>query len=266
MSIHLAGAGRIEMRGEGIMAEKDRLRLDKVLSHLGLGTRKEIKKIVKSGRVSVNGEFISQSDMHVWPYKDNIEVDGKKILYREFIYLMMNKPPGVISATEDVKEKVITDLLTPEYQAFEPFPVGRLDKDTEGLLLLTNDGKLAHRLLSPKKHVAKTYFAQIDGEVTVEDCKAFGEGITIDDGYRTMPSQLSIISYGIKSEVEVTIYEGKFHQIKRMFAAVGKKVVYLKRLSMGPLKLDSQLRLGDYRELTEDEVAALNKHDSIRTE
>ncbi|NLP42706.1 MAG: rRNA pseudouridine synthase [Veillonellaceae bacterium] len=242
------------------MAEKDRQRLDKVLSHIGYGSRKEIKRIVKAGRVSVNGEFARQSDMHVSPYKDNIEVDGNKIVYREFVYLMMNKPSGVISATEDVREKVVTDLLAPEYKVFEPFPVGRLDKDTEGLLLLTNDGKLAHRLLSPKKHVPKTYFALIEGEVTAEDCKVFREGVAIDDGYVTLPSDLSIISSGTRSEIEVTIYEGKFHQIKRMFAAVGKKVLYLKRLSMGPLELDNQLELGDYRELSDNEFAAINNY------
>ncbi|MDD4600603.1 Ribosomal large subunit pseudouridine synthase B [bioreactor metagenome] len=239
------------------MGEKERQRLDKVLAHIGYGTRKEIKQIVKAGRVNVNGQVVKQADVHVWPYKDSIEVDGKQIIYREYIYLMMNKPPGCISATEDAVDKVVIDLLAPEHKTFEPFPVGRLDKDTEGLLLLTNDGKLAHMLLSPKKHVPKTYFAQIAGEVTEKDCEVFRNGIILDDGYRTLPSELIVLSSGLCSEIEVTIYEGKFHQIKRMFAAVGKRVVYLKRVKMGPLKLDIQLDLGQYRELSNEEIAAL---------
>lgn len=236
---------------------KQHQRLDKVLSHLGFGSRKELKKIVKAGQVTVNGVVVKQADMHVLPYDDNIEVNGKKIQYRQFVYLMMNKPPGVISATEDAFDKVVVDLLAPEHRAFAPFPVGRLDKNTEGLLLLTNDGKLAHRLLSPKKHVPKTYFAEIAGEVTEGDCKAFALGIHLDDGSKTLPSELRVITRGAISKIEITIYEGKFHQIKRMFAAVDKKVIYLKRLSMGPLKLDDRLELGQYRELTEQEITSL---------
>lgn len=246
------------MKGDEKVDEKERQRLDKMLSHLGVGSRKEIKNIVKAGRVSVNGKIIKQADSHVQPYQDLIEVDGKPMLYRKYIYLMMNKPPGVISATEDDFSKVVTDLLMPEHKTFDPFPVGRLDKDTEGLLLLTNDGKLAHRLLSPKKHVPKTYFAEIEGEVTETDCESFRNGVIIDGGYRSLPSKLKIITQGPKSLVEVIIYEGKFHQVKRMFAAVGKTVVYLKRLSMGTLKLDERLSLGEYRELTEAEVSALS--------
>jgi len=236
------------------MGENYRLRLDKVLAHLGFGSRKEIKGIVRSGQVSVNSIVVKTPDMHVWPYRDVIEVDGNQVVYREYVYIMMNKPKGVLSATEDAFGKVVVDLLKPEHRAFEPFPVGRLDKDTEGLLLLTNDGKLAHKLLSPKKHVPKTYFAKIEGEVTNDDCVAFSKGIVLEDGYKTLPGELRTIKSGSESEVEVTIYEGKFHQIKRMFIALGKRVIYLKRLSMGGLVLDSQLDYGNYRELTDKEL------------
>jgi 16S rRNA pseudouridine516 synthase len=160
----------------------------------------------------------------------------------------------VISATEDSRERTVVDLLSDEFKAFSPFPVGRLDKDTEGLLLLTNDGQLTHRLLSPKKHVPKTYLAKIMGRVTEEDVEAFGRGVTLEDGYRTMPSKLKILESDDVSQVEITIYEGKFHQVKRMIKAVNKEVIYLKRISMGELKLDETLELGDFRELNENEL------------
>ncbi|SFJ16036.1 pseudouridine synthase [Thermoflavimicrobium dichotomicum] len=241
------------------MSNEKRQRLDKILAHMGFGTRKEIKKLVKAGLVTVNGESIHDPGMHVYPNKDVIEVDGESVEYREYIYLMMNKPQGVLSATEDRFTEVVIDLLEPEHQHFEPFPVGRLDKDTEGLLLLTNDGKLAHQLLSPKKHVPKLYYAVIDGEVTEADQLAFRQGIILDDGYMTMPSELNVLHSGLRSEVELTIYEGKFHQVKRMFAAIGKKVVYLKRLAMGSLRLDPSLEPGEYRELTKEEIEILKQ-------
>ena len=182
---------------------------------------------------------------------------------REFVYFMLNKPPGVVSATEDARERTVLDLPRPEDRVREPFPVGRLDKDTEGLLLLTNDGKLAHELLAPRKHVDKTYEANVRGAVGDDDVRAFDDGVTLDDGYVTMPAGLKVAAVdgthpeGPLSSVVVTIKEGKFHQIKRMFEAVGKKVVYLRRVAMGPLKLDPQLPLGSYRELTEAEIDAL---------
>ncbi|MGA9172407.1 MAG: pseudouridine synthase [Thermoactinomyces sp.] len=234
-------------------------RLDKVLAHMGIGTRKEIKKLVKAGRVNINGTIANDPGIHVTPDQDEITVDGIPIHYREHIYLMMNKPQGVISATEDRFNEVITDLLEPEHRVFDPFPVGRLDKDTEGLILLTSDGKLSHQLLSPKKHVPKTYFALVEGAVTEADREAFGNGITLDDGYQTMPGQLNILKSGPISEVELTIYEGKYHQVKRMFEAVGKRVKFLKRTAMGPLSLDPDLEPGEYRELSEEEIEALKK-------
>ncbi|WP_018133325.1 pseudouridine synthase [Effusibacillus pohliae] len=239
------------------MAEKATQRLDKMLAHIGIGTRKEIKKLVKEKRVTVNGELAKDPGMHVSPDRDQIRVDGQAVEYRVYIYLMMNKPQGVISATEDGLSEVVIDLLEPQHSAFHPFPVGRLDKDTEGLLLLTNDGKLAHQLLSPKKHVPKTYYAVIRGTVTEADAEAFRAGVVLDDGYRTLPGELTILRSGPESEIELTIYEGKYHQVKRMFEAVGKQVTYLKRIAMGPLALDETLEPGEYRELTDEEVAML---------
>lgn len=239
------------------MAEKDRYRLDKILANTGVGSRKEIKMVVKANRVMVNGVVVKNADMHVWLSRDTIEVDGKPVIYREYIYLLMNKPQGVLSATEDNHGQVVVDLLQPEHRLFAPFPVGRLDKDTEGLLLLTNDGQLAHELLSPKKHVAKTYYARVAGEVTEVDGHAFAQGVVLDDGYKTLPGELQILHSGAESEIKLTIYEGKFHQVKRMFAAVGKKVMYLKRLTMGTLQLDKSLAPGEYRELTSQELEAL---------
>lgn len=233
------------------------MRIDKVLSNLGYGSRKEVKKLLKDGAVKVNGEFIKDAKQHVNPKKDLITFNGEEIQFREFIYLMMNKPPGVISATEDSHEETVIDLLEAEDLVFEPFPVGRLDKDTEGLLLLTNDGQLSHRLLSPKQHVPKTYFAVIEGEVTEQDIVSFKQGVTLDDGYKTKPGELVIVKSGLTSDIELTITEGKFHQVKRMFLAVGKRVIYLKRISMGPLQLDETLELGEYRELTDEEIALL---------
>lgn len=238
-------------------------RLDKVLSHIGAGSRSEIRKQAKQGLITVNGAVVKDSSMHVDPYNDVIEIGGETFTYREHIYLMMNKPPGVLSATEDRRDRTVIDLLKPEYANFEPFPVGRLDKDTVGLLLLTNDGKLAHELLSPRKHVPKTYEATVEGEVDAADIAAFAAGVELDDGYVTLPAQLTILNRerGSKviSYISLTITEGKFHQVKRMFQAVGKKVVFLKRVSMGELKLDESLPQGACRELTADELRLLNK-------
>lgn len=233
-------------------------RIDKILSNLGYGTRKDLKKIVKNGMVQVNGITIKDSAMKVDPEKDKIVINGEEIFYREFIYLMMNKPAGVISATFDNKDETVIDLLEVEHQVFEPFPVGRLDKDTVGLLLLTNDGDLNHRLISPKWKVDKVYFAKIYQKVTEEDIEKFKHGITLDDGYRCKEAILEIQKASEEgSEIVLTIQEGKFHQVKRMFEAVGKKVTYLKRIEFGTLPLDEDLEEGEYRELTEEEIAIL---------
>ncbi|MCR1950580.1 MULTISPECIES: pseudouridine synthase [unclassified Clostridium] len=233
-------------------------RLDKVLSNLGYGTRKEIKQAVRKGLIEVNGEVVKDNGMQVDPEVDKIYVNGEEIFYRKYIYLMMNKPDGVISATFDNRDETVIDLLEIEHQVFNPFPVGRLDKDTVGLLLLTNDGDLNHRLISPKWKVDKVYYAKIDKKVTEEDIKKFKNGITLDDGYTCKEAKLEILESSENgSEVMITIQEGKFHQVKRMFEAVDKSVVYLKRVEFGTLQLDEDLEEGEYRELTEEEVAIL---------
>lgn len=233
-------------------------RLDKVLSNLGYGSRKEIKQAVRKGLIEVNGELVKDNGMQVDPENDRIVVNGEEIFYRKYIYLMMNKPDGVVSATFDNRDETVVDLLEVEHQVFNPFPVGRLDKDTVGLLLLTNDGELNHRLISPKWKVDKIYYARIDKKVTEDDVKKFKKGITLDDGYLCKEAILEILEASDEgSEVMVTIQEGKYHQVKRMFEAVDKKVVYLKRVEFGTLKLDEDLEEGEYRELTDEEVNIL---------
>lgn len=239
------------------MANKERL--DKILAHMGYGTRKELKKLIRDGVVMVNGEVADDPGMHVNPDEDIIQVWEEQIEYRKYIYLMLNKPAGVITATYDTKEGTVLDLLDEQYIPFQPFPVGRLDKDTVGLLLLTNDGKLAHELMSPRKHVPKTYYALIEGVVDEKDVEAFVKGVTLDDGYVTKPAILEILAAGPLSEIEVTITEGKFHQVKRMFQAVGKRVRYLKRIAIGSLELDPYLPEGEMRELTDEELALLRE-------
>ena len=232
-------------------------RLDKILSNMGFGTRKEVKDLIKAGVVQVNGINAKDPGLQVDPISQTIMVNNKELIYREFIYIMMNKPPGVVSATEDNRDTTVVDLLDASLQAFDPAPVGRLDKDTEGFLLLTNDGQLAHKLLAPKKHVPKTYFAHIEGRVDKSDITAFENGIILDDGYETLPAKLKILVQGEVSQVEIIIYEGKFHQIKRMFQAVDKEVIYLKRMAMGNLNLDENIEKGGYRELKEEELKLL---------
>lgn len=232
-------------------------RLDKVLGNLGYGTRKEVKKLVKNGAIEVDGVLAKDPGMHVEPESQVIKVNGDNINYRKYIYIMMNKPQGVVSATEDFRDKTVVDLLDEEYLPFSLSPVGRLDKDTVGLLLLTNDGQLAHKLLSPKNHVPKVYYARIEGRVTEDDVEEFKRGVVLKDGYECMSANLEILKQGEISEIQVEIFEGKFHQVKRMFEAVGKKVLFLKRLSMGPLQLDEGLKMGAARELTEDELNRL---------
>lgn len=232
------------------------MRLDKYLSNMGVGTRREVKKLIQYGKVIVNDEVVKVIDIKVDVDDDHVMVYGKTIGYTAHIYMMLNKPAGCITATHDTKDKTVMDLISHKRKK-DLFPIGRLDKDTEGLLILTNDGQLAHRLLSPKKHVPKVYYAKIKGCVTLADCKRFSEGVTLDDGYKTMPANLEILSAGAQSEIHITIHEGKFHQVKRMFEAVEKEVMYLKRIQMGGLSLDPNLKLSGYRELREDEVQAL---------
>lgn len=235
------------------------MRLDKYLCETGFGTRSQVKDLLKKGQVMVNGEVVKKPELKINETTDQILCQGKKASYQKNIYLMLHKPAGVVSATEDNREKTVLDLVRPEDRKNGLFPVGRLDKDTEGLLLLTDDGELAHRLLSPKNHVDKTYYAKIDGQVTEEHVKQFREGLDIGDEKKTLPAVLTILLSGPVSEIEVTIHEGRFHQIKRMFEAVGCKVTYLKRLSMGSLVLDETLPPEEYRPLTEAELEGLTK-------
>lgn len=233
------------------------MRLDRVLVHVGYGSRKEVQKLIKSKKVFVDGKVVSQSDYNVVPEKAKIVVGDTPVDYKPFYYYIMHKPSGYITATEDVREATVIDLLDPMTRNKELFPVGRLDKDTEGLLVLTNDGKTAHTLLSPKKHVDKVYFAKVKGAMVEEDCLAFEKGIVLSDGTAYQPGKLEIISSGEFSEVYVTIREGKFHQVKRMVGAVGKEVVYLKRIQMGGLVLPEDLERGSYRQLTTEELEQL---------
>ena len=234
------------------------MRLDKCLADCGLGTRSEVKSLLKAKRITVNGKVVNNGKVQVNPETDEILFDGEKIQYEEFVYIMMNKPKGVVSATEDNLHKTVLDLIDPLYFKKGVFPVGRLDIDTHGLLLLTNDGELAHRLLSPKKHVTKIYQARVEGVMTDEDAAAFEKGIVLSDGTECMPARLDILSTTKdESIVQIHLKEGKFHQVKRMVKACGKTVVDLQRLTMGPLKLDESLALGESRPLTEEELESL---------
>ena len=235
-----------------------KMRLDKYLANMGIGTRSEVKQMIKKGKIKVNGSMVSSPEIKIDVETDDVVAAELQIKYEKHVYYMLHKPAGVVSATEDKKDKTVIDLLFMDRKK-DLFPVGRLDKDTEGLLLITNDGELAHNLLSPKKHVAKVYYAKIDGRVTEDDVRIFKEGVQIDSGFQALPAELEILSSNEQSEIYITIYEGKFHQVKRMFEAVGKKVTYLKRLSMGTLKLDETLKAGEYRELTKKELDELSR-------
>ena len=235
------------------------MRLDKFLVACAIGSRTEVKNFLKSGRVTVNGKKEKSAKLHINEETDEISFDGQKLDYEEFVYYMMNKPKGVISATEDPKHKTVLDLLDDLARSKEVFPVGRLDIDTHGLLLLTNDGKLAHALLSPKRHVDKTYLAQVKGIMTDEDIETFAQGIPLKD-FTCQPAKLELVSIDTEkgeSLIRVTIAEGKFHQVKRMVAYCGKEVVDLQRLTMGTLTLDEDLKRGEWRRLTKEELEAL---------
>ena len=218
------------------------MRLDKMLVSCGTGSRKDIKNLVKAGVVTVNGEVAKKSDVHIDENADTVCVNGQKVTYKEFVYLMLNKPAGYVSATEDFKYPTVIDLVPEEFSHYDLFPVGRLDLDTEGLLILTNDGAYCHNMLSPKKHVYKTYYACLDDFPTEDDVKKFAEGITIEGGYTCREAEL-ILNEGEKSAL-VKICEGKFHQVKLMFKAVGKNVTYLKRVKFGEFSLPDDLPLG----------------------
>lgn len=234
------------------------IRLDKYLADMGLGTRAEVKQSIRKGRISVDGQIVRKPETRIDEEKAVVLADGETISYVQFEYYMLNKPAGVVSATEDAKERTVVELIDGRKRK-DLFPVGRLDKDTEGLLLITNDGILAHRLLSPKKHVDKVYYARVKGFVTEDTVEQFASGIDIGirEEERTLPAKLQIIQAGEISEIRLTIQEGKYHQVKRMFRALEMEVLYLKREAMGALKLDPGLLPGAYRTLTEGELESL---------
>lgn len=232
------------------------LRLDKLLAKAGYGSRKEVKRIIRTQDIHVNGEIIKSSGFIVDPNLDQVTINGEEVHYQEYYYFMLNKPQGYVSATQDNLHPTVIDLLDYEHFHLEVFPVGRLDIDTQGLLLLTNDGSLAHRLTSPNKEVPKTYYAEVEGRLDQEDILAFKEGLDLDD-FIAKPAELEILESDFISQALVTITEGKFHQVKRMFRAQDKEVLFLERISMGSLELDPELELGSYRELSEDEVKRL---------
>lgn len=238
------------------------MRIDKFLSNTGYGTRNEVKKLIKDKKVYVNNKLVLKTSQNINENIDKVEVDGILAKYKKYVYLMLNKPGDCISATTSYKEKTVIDYVPYEYSHYELFPMGRLDKDTQGLLILTNDGKLSHEVLSPKHHVPKKYYAKIKGIVTKEDIKKFKEGLDIGEKKLTKESFLEILNINEKentSEIEVTITEGKYHQVKRMFEAINCKVTFLKRIQMGQLMLDESLKLGEIRELEEFEVELLKK-------
>ena len=255
------------------------MRLDKFLANSGIGTRKEVKEILKNKKVSVNDIFVKDGKVQIDEEKDVVKYENKIVNYKPFVYIMMNKPAGVISATEDNHHKTVIDLLNNNYKTYDIFPVGRLDIDTEGLLLLTNDGVLSHNLLSPKKHVDKKYYVKIARPLSESDIKKLENGIKLEENFITKNAKIEIIKNNFEKNSEnfefienkktennvkenenlvyITISEGKFHQVKRMFKAVGNEVLYLKRIKMGNLWLDESLELGKYRELTEEELNSL---------
>lgn len=229
-------------------------RLDKLLAGTGKWSRREVKALVRQGLVRVDGRLAASAEDKLDPAAAIITVAGETVALHRFTYVLLHKPAGVLTATEDRKQPTVLDLLPPELRRIGLAPVGRLDKDTEGLLLLTNDGELAHRLLSPKYHVEKRYFARVDGELSAADAEAFARGMTLGDGLECLPAGLEVLPDRM---CIVTLREGKFHQVKRMLAARGAPVLYLKRLSMGPLTLDDSLAAGAYRLLRAEEISAL---------
>lgn len=233
------------------------MRLDKALANSGIGTRKDVKKLIKNGKVTVNGVAIKDSAFHLDPYKDAIFIGPERFVYKKYIYIMMNKPAGVVSATKDNLHKTVIDLLDDKYKHFDLFPAGRLDIDTCGFVLLTNDGDTAHHITSPARKVNKIYLVTVDGSLDQKAVSSFEKGLVLDDGYMTLPAELEILDPNAPARALVTIKEGKFHQVKRMFECLGLKVIFLKRLSMGGIELDESLPYGSYRELTQQEESKL---------
>lgn len=238
------------------------IRVDKYLAEMSAGTRSEVKKIIKSGRVTVDGNEVKKPETKIDEKLSTVCVDGRQIKYNKYEYYMLNKPKGYVSATTDKEHKTVVDIISSSEKK-DLFPVGRLDIDTEGLLLITNDGELAHRLLSPKKHVAKTYYVEVSGILDDTDIDAVKKGIDIGEEKKTLPAKMEILKIDSQNNISscyLTIHEGKFHQVKRMMKKLGKTVTYLKRVSMGSLILDRKLKKGNYRKLTEQEISELKNN------
>lgn len=234
------------------------MRLDKYLGNSGVGTRKEIKEFLKKRKIKVNDKIVIDGSIKIKENEDVIKFEDNIVEYKPFVYIMLNKPSGVISATEDKRHKTVIDILENNYRTYDIFPVGRLDIDTEGLLLLTNDGQLSHNLLSPNKHVDKKYYVELKTEITEEMIEKLENGIKLEENFITKNAKIEMLkNENNLKKVFITITEGKFHQVKRMFKAVNNEVLYLKRVQMGNLKLDKKLSLGEYRELTENELRNL---------
>ena len=234
------------------------MRLDKFLGVTGCATRSESKKIIRSGGVTVNGRAARSPDEKVDPQNDRVCFCGKNVVYRKYTYILMNKPEGVVSATEDGKDKTVIDLLPDDMRKNDLFPCGRLDKNTLGLMLITDNGELAHRLLAPKSHVEKKYYFRSKFPLTKDEAARFENGLILDDGYETKPARIELLGDG--NEGIITLVEGKYHQIKRMLDALGNKITYLERISFGPLRLDSKMERGAWRYLSDDEISAIESH------
>ena len=237
------------------------MRLDKLLALLGEGTRSEIKTAVRAGRVTLDGVPVKDAGMQVDGESSDIRLDGRRLFYKPVRHVMLNKPSGVLTAARDKKQKTVMDLLPPMYAAMGAMPAGRLDKDTEGLLVITSDGQLAHRIISPKHEVGKVYYARLDGGLTDEDIRAIESGIHISDADGEFDARPAKLWKADGNAAFIRVTEGKYHQVKRMFAARGKQVVYLKRMAIGRLMLDGALKPGEWRELTEDEVIRIEQPD-----
>ncbi len=234
------------------------MRIDKFLSNMGIATRTESAKAARAGLILVNGAAVKKADVHIDPEKDEIIFCGRKIEYRKYTYILMNKPDGVVSATEDGRDKTVIDLLPEELQKLNLFPCGRLDKHTLGLVMLTDDGDLAHRLLSPKHHVKKKYYFESKFPLKEEEIAYLEKGAELEDGYVTKPSQIEL--FDNKKSGYITLVEGKYHQIKRMLESVNNKITYLERITFGPISLDKSLQRGEWRFLTDEEIKKLEEH------
>ncbi len=230
-------------------------RVDKIISNMGYASRREVSNLAKKGKLLINGNVCTKSDTKINPLEDKIFFDGMNIEYMENIYIMLNKKAGYITATEDKKQATVLELLPERYRKMDIFAAGRLDKDTEGLLILTNDGEFSHFIMSPKHHVDKVYLAEIEGKIfDKEEQEIFENGILLEDGTQLKPAKLEILNQNSPQTIKITISEGKFHQVKRMVQSCGSQVVYLKRIQIGKLKLDEQLEVGEFRLIKEDEI------------